>query len=323
MTQDRSMPEHLHYNPQIMKQKKILLFSLALGLLTGFAACKKDTTTNTGDNTEVSTHSDDQSLFSSEIDAISNDADAALELYSISAREMGVDTTICGASISWNVQSDPQTATITFNGDDCGGRKREGSVVISMAKGTKWGNANASVSISFQNVKITRLSDNKSVTINGTQIYTNVSGGLLKNLSSLQTITHTIAADNLSVTFDNGGQRTWKVAKKRVFTYDGGVVIATSGNHAEGNTEGIAEWGTNRFGAAFTTIISQPLIIRQDCDFRLTGGVVTHAVGALSATVTFGLDKDGNPVSCPEGTYYYKLVYTGANGNVLTFILPY
>jgi hypothetical protein len=307
-----------------MKQKKFLLYALMLGLLTGFAACKKDTATNTGNDTEISTHSDDQSLFSSEIDAISNDADAVLEFYSaISAREMGADTTICGASISWDILSDPQTATITFNGDDCAGRKREGSVVISLAKGTKWKDAGASVSISFQNVKITRLSDNKSVTINGTQTYTNESGGLLRNLSSQQTITHTIAADDFSVTFDNGAQRTWKVAKKRVFTYDDGVVIATSGNHTEGDTEGIAEWGTNRFGAAFTTVISQPLTIRQDCDFRLTGGVVTHTVGGLSATVTFGLDKDGNAVSCPEGNYYYKLVYTGPNGNTFTLIFPY
>lgn len=307
-----------------MKQKKFLLYVLALGLLAGFAACKKDTTTNTGDNTDISTHSDDQSLFSSEVDAISNDADAVLEFYSaISAREMGADTSICGASISWNLESDPQTATITFNGDDCGGRKRAGSVVISLAKGTKWKDAGASVSIRFQNVKITRLSDNKSVTINGTQTYTNVDGGLLRNLSSQQTITHTIASDDLSVTFDNSTQRTWKVAKKRVFTYDNGVVIATSGNHTEGSTEGIAEWGTNRFGAAFTTVISQPLIIRQDCDFRLTGGVATHTVSGLSATVTFGLDKDGNPVSCPEGNYYYKLVYTGPNGNTFTLIFPY
>jgi len=308
-----------------MKQKNFFLYLLMLGLLTGFAACKKDTTANTGDNAAISTHSDDQSFFSSEVDAISNDADAILEYYSaISLREMDTDpVTVCGAGISWDLQSDPQTATITFNGGDCVGRKREGTIVISLAKGTKWKDAGASVSISFQNVKITRLSDNKSVTINGTQTYTNVSGGLLKNLSSQQTITHTIAADDLSVTFDNAAKRTWKMAQKRVFTYDGGVVIATSGNRTEGDTEGIAEWGTNRFGTAFTTVISQPLMIRQDCDFRLTGGVVTHTVGGLSATVTFGLDKDGNPVSCPEGAYYYKLVYTGTNGNPFTFISVY
>lgn len=312
-------------NLKCMKQKKSLLYVLAIGLLIGFASCKKDTTTsNNGDNTELATHSDDQSLFSSEIDDISDDANAVLEAYaSIAGREMGADTSICGASYSWDLESNPQTATITFNGGDCNGRSRKGSVVVSVPKGTKWSDKGAVVSVSIQNLKITRLLDNKSITINGTQTYTNVSGGLLRNLKSLQSVTHTIASDGFTITFDNGAQRAWKVAKKRVFTYDNGIVVAVSGNHAEGNMDGIAEWGTNRFGTAFTTAISSPLTIRQDCDFRLTGGVVTHTVGNASATVTFGLDKEGKPVSCPDGHYYYKLVYTGPNGLALTIILPY
>lgn len=319
------MPEHLLINPQFMKQKKLLFYSLALGLLTSFIACKKDTTTNNGTDagTEISIHSDDQSLFTSEIDDVTNDADAVLEVYSsVSGREMGSDTSICGASISWNIESNPQTATITFNGSECFGKTRQGSIVISVPKGTKWSDAGATVSVSIQNLKITRLRDKKSVTINGTQTYTNVSGGLLKNLKSLQTITHSIASDGFTITFDNGSQRSWKVAKKRVFTYDGGIVISTSGNHTDGNTEGIAEWGSNRFGTSFVTIISSPLIIKQNCDFRLTSGTVKHMVGNVSAEVTFGLDKDGKPVDCPD-TFYYKLVYTGSNGKTYTVIFPY
>lgn len=319
------MPEHLLINPQFMKQKKLLFYSLALGLLTSFVACKKDTSTDNGkdSDTEISTHSDDQSLFTSEIDDVSNDADAVLEVYSsVSPREMGSDTSICGASISWDIVSNPQTATITFNGGECFGKKREGSILISVPKGTKWGEAGATVSVSIKNLKITRLSDKKSVTINGTQTYTNVSGGLLKNLKSLQSITHTITSDGFTITFDNGSQRSWQVAKKRVFTYNDGIVITTTGNHAEGGIEGIAEWGNNRFGVSFVTIISSPLIIKQNCNFRLTSGSVTHKVGNVSAVVTFGLDKDGNPVDCPA-TFYYKLVYTGSNGKVYTIIFPY
>ncbi|MBC8033135.1 MAG: hypothetical protein H7Y03_03255, partial [Chitinophagaceae bacterium] len=43
------------------------------------------------------------------------------------------------------------------------------------------------------NLKIVRVADGKSVVLNGTQTYTNVSGGLSRNLASLQTIVHTIA----------------------------------------------------------------------------------------------------------------------------------
>lgn len=309
-----------------MKQNRLFLYSFAFTLIVSFAACKKDKTADNSSDTEISTHSDDQSIFSSEVDAISDDADAALEAgASVSGREMGVDTVhISGGYITWNLESDPQTATITYNGNNIDGtRSRAGVVTVSVAKGTQWKNAGAAVTVNFQSVKVTRLSDNKSVTLNGTQTYTNVSGGLLKDLSSLQNITHTIASDGLSITFDNGTQRSWKVAKKREFSYDNGVVVATSGNHTEGTVANIAEWGTNRFGVAFTTATVTPLTIRQSCNFRLTSGSLVHTVGSITATATFGLDASGNAVSCPEGNFYYKVVYTGPKGNSITFILPY
>jgi hypothetical protein len=308
-----------------MKQNRLFLYSFAFTLIVSFAACKKDKTADNSTNTEISTHSDDQAIFSSEVDAISDDADAVLEAgASVSGREMGLDTAVSGGSVTWNLESDPQTATITYSGNNLDGtRSRSGVVTVSIAKGTQWKNEGAAVSLNFQNVKITRLSDKKSISINGTQTYTNVSGGLLKDLSSLQSITHTIASDGLSITFDNGTQRSWKVAKKREFTYSNGVVLAVSGNHTEGNVTNIAEWGINRFGAAFTTATVSPLVIRQDCNFRLTGGTLTHTVGSITATATFGLDAAGNAVSCPAGNFYYKVIYTGPNGNSITFILPY
>src|SRR5690606_23393363 len=115
-----------------------------------------------------------------------------------------------------------------------------------------------------------------SITINGTQTYTNVSGGLLINLPVLGTITHTITSSNMSVTFDNGSQRTWQVARQRVFTYNNGVVITVTGTHTDGSVIGIAEWGTNRFGRSFITAITQPLVLKQDCSFRVGSGKVVH-----------------------------------------------
>jgi hypothetical protein len=105
---------------------------------------------------------------------------------------------------------------------------------VSMAQGVQWKNAGAAVTITFQNVKITRLRDNKSVTINGAQTYTNVSGGLLANLPILNSITHRIHSSNLSLSFNDGTQRNWQVDKQRVFTYNNGAVITTTGLHTEG-----------------------------------------------------------------------------------------
>lgn len=308
-----------------MKQKNLVLFSLALFVFAGFISCKKEKNSN-AENTEISAHSDDQSVFSAEVDAATNDASAALEATVLfSSREMGgLDTIkVCGGYITWDIASDPQIATITYDGSNCdGSRKRSGSVTVAMAKDTKWKNAGASVIVTYNNLKITRLRDQKSITINGSQTYTNVSGGLLVKLSLQQPVIHTIASEGLSIAFDNGTQRTWKVAKKREFTYDNGVVLSVSGNHTEGDVEHIAEWGTNRLGTAFTTSTVEPLVIRQDCEFRLTAGTVKHTVGNVSATATFGLDASGNPVTCPSN-FFYKIVYTGPNGNSISFIFPY
>ena len=225
----------------------------------------------------------------------------------------------------FDVNSNPRTITITYDGSSCmPGRTRTGSVVISMAQNVQWKNAGAAITVSFQNLKITRTSDSKHITLNGTQTYTNVSGGLLINLPILNSITHSITSNGLSVTFNNGSQRVWKVAKQRVFTYNNGVVITGTGTHTEGNITNIAEWGTNRFGNTFTTAVTTPLVVKQDCNFRLTGGAVTHATNMFSATATFGLDANGSPAACPgTGNYYFKIVWTGPNGNSRSAILPY
>jgi hypothetical protein len=309
-----------------MKTRILSLFAGILCLSVAFVSCQKENNTTTDYTTEISTHSDDQSRFSAETDASANEVNGVMEVTSsFSGRGDQLQGIICDATVVVDSVSNPRTITITYNGANCSGtRTRTGVVVISMAQGVRWKNAGAQINVSFQNLKITRIRDNKSITINGTQTFTNVSGGLLVNLVTLGTITHTITSNNMSVTFDDGSQRTWQVARQRVFTYNNGIVITTTGTHTDGAVTNIAEWGTNRFGRAFTTSTVAPLVVRQDCDFRLTSGSVKHVTPVITGTVTFGLDANGNPTSCPgTGTYYYKVVWTGANGNTHTLILPY
>ena len=307
-----------------MKAKILSFAALIFSFSFIFTACQKNPVDDTDYSNESSVHSDDQSRFSSEIDAIADDAGAALDATpGFSGR--GEQIQVCNATVVVDTMSNPRTITITYNGLNCwGNRSRTGVVVISMAQGIRWRDAGAVVNVNAQNLRITRVSDNKSITINGTQTYTNVSGGLLINLATLGTITHAISSSNMSVTFDNNAQRTWQVAKRRVFTYDNGIVITTTGTHSEGGVNGIAEWGINRFGRNFTTAISQPLVVRQDCNFRLTSGKVDHSTPAFNASVTFGLDSAGNPTTCPgTGSYYMKIVWTGPGGNPHTIIWPY
>ena len=310
-----------------MKTKILSLFSAILFLSIAFISCQKESKSDTTDNTEeVTKHSDDDSRFSTESDGVANEINGILETTTgFSGRPGGVQGLICDADIVIDTMSNPRKITITFDGTACiPGRTRTGVIVVSMNQGVRWKDAGAQLNVSFQNFKITRTLDNKSITFNGTQTYTNVTGGLLINLPTLGTITHTITSNNLSITFDNNQQRVWQVARQRSFTYNNGVVITVTGMHTEGNITGVAEWGNNRFGHSFTTAISSPLIFRQDCNFRLTSGEVKHATQLFNATVTFGLDVSGNPTGCPgTAPYYLKAVWTGPLGNTHSVILPY
>lgn len=310
-----------------MKKKILLLSASVLFLVAVFTSCKKETSPSTDNTQEAATQSDDQARFSSEVEAAANDADAAMEISgTFSGRYSQAQTPIiCDAALVYDSVSNPRTITITYNGSNCwGSRTRTGAIVVSMAQGIHWKDVGAAITVTFQNLKITRVSDSKSITINGAITYTNVSGGLLINLPNVTSITHSITSNNMSVTFDDNTQRTWQVAKQRVFTYSSGVVITTTGTHTDGNTTNIAEWGINRFGHAFASSTVQPLVIRQDCNFRLVSGEVKHTTPVVTATATFGLDASGTPTSCPgTGHYYFKVVWTGTNGNSLTIIMPY
>jgi hypothetical protein len=306
------------------KIRSIAVISLIMAI--SIVSCKKsDTSTTTTDTTtELTAQTDDQSNVSTTSDAVENDVNLFVDANtSFNGRMEGVEGMPCNATAVADSSNSIKRITITYNGTNCAGnRSLTGVVVISTLIGTHWKDAGAVLTINTQNLKVTRLSDSKSIVINGSKTITNVTGGRLSELSS-KTITHTIIGAD-SITFDNGKQRIWQVAKQRVFTYNNGAVITTTGTHTDAGVSGIAEWGTNRFGNAFVTAISQPLVIRQDCDFRLVSGTVIHSKLVADVTVTFGLDATGTPTACPgTGTYYFKAVWQGVNGVTKTIILPY
>ena len=101
-------------------------------------------------------------------------------------------------------------------------------------------------------------------------------------------------------------------------------MISITGTHSHNGMTGIAEWGTDRFGHAFYSSITQPLLIKQDCAFRLTAGQIKHDRMGVNATVMFGLNAAGQPTTCPGANpYYFKLVWTGPAGNTHTALVPY
>lgn len=312
-----------------MKQKLVNYLLVILCVSLFITSCKKDDNNKSSGSTEtqISTHSDDESMVSEEIDAVISDANAVVESNaSLSGDASVADEIICDATLAFNVESDPMTITVTFNGNNCGiKRTRQGVVILSMAKGSHWKDAGAAITVQYQDLKITRKSDSKSITLNGSQVYTNVSGGLVYQAASLGSIIHTIASSDLSIKFDDGTAHTWSIARKKEFTYANGLVITVNGNHTEGDDNHVAEWGSNRFGNTFTTSITEPIVVKQDCDFRVTGGTIQHKTNVFTATATFGLDATGNATTCPgAGNFYYKLGWkANSSSNTFTLILPY
>jgi hypothetical protein len=313
---------------KIMKIKIQFVLIAALALSASFLSCKKDKTSD-ADTMDLVTHSDDQSTVSAGTDEIADATNATIDSYNafngLVGSADGITGLPCNATAVLDSANGLRRITITFTGANCANtRTRTGVILLTMPLAQHWKDAGAVVTITAQNLKITRISDNKSITINGTILATNVSGGRLRDLASLGTIVHTITSTGVTVTFDNNTQRSWQIAKRRTFTSSNNTtVITTVGTHTEGSVTGISEWGTNRFGNDFITIISQPMVIREDCNWRLVSGQVTHNRLLANVVVTFGLDSAGNPVTCPSGSFYMKIVWTNANNVVRTYIIPY
>jgi hypothetical protein len=335
-----------------MKANLIRRIAIAICLVSCISiySCKKDQSAGSDTTTaNLTTTGDDQEQVSNEADLIVSDANTALNgqsdfsgslssSSSLSATTVVNDVNgtenvtglvnvhhlICDATVTYDTSNNQRVITIVYDGTNCwGNRTRTGTVTISMPVGQHWKDQGATATITVDALKITRIRDGKSIVLNGTKTITNVSGGLLKDLATLQTITHTITG-SLKIDFESGLSRTWNVSKQRVFTYDNGIVITTTGTYSDGTDNNIAEWGTNRFGEPFKSLISTPKVIRQDCDFRLVSGQNTLLLSKGTAVITYGLDANGEPTGCPgTGTYYFKLVWTGVNGKTYTLIAPY
>ncbi len=160
-----------------------LLSVVTITVFTTLIACKKDASQQQEEqDPKLTAHTEDQSRFSNVMDAAALEVNYALESSSsFSGRLMG--DSISSATVVYDTLNSTRKITITYNGADRGGfSSRTGSIVISMASGVRWKNPGAQINVTFQNFKVVRTRDNKSITINGTHTLTNTGGGLLIDL---------------------------------------------------------------------------------------------------------------------------------------------
>jgi hypothetical protein len=313
--------------------KKLFLNSimLILALAVIFTACKKkkDDVDTTDDTTEQSTAGSDESRFSEETDQVLVDAENLVGGSSIAGGRVAAYS-VCGATVDSTGFATYKKITLNFDGTtSCvdNTRKRSGQIVIQLTSGANWNAVGAVLTITFNNYKVTRNSDSKSITINGTKTITNVNGGLVKNLTTSTSVTHVIMGTGLTVTFDDGTVRTWNTNRKRVFTKetDGNYTITVSGNNAVDGYFNVAVWGTNRYGLPFYTVIDTPVKLNS-CNsvgiWTAISGVKTHKGLKREITVTFGVNQDGtNNGTCLA--YGFKVDWTNAKNESKEAVVSY
>lgn len=297
----------------------ILIASLALA----FVSCKNKVEETPDDSQEQITTSSDESDVNSAVDKILEDANSLLSGSSLSGGR--ADGLICGATVDSALKANG-ILKLTFDGSTTcvyGTRTRSGSITMSLPEGTKWSTAGAVLTITLDNYKVTRVSDGKSLTFNGTKKITNVNGGLIRNLSDGgASVVHKVRG-NLSITFDDGTQRTWQVARLRTIKLASSVYTVTiAGDTSVLGRNNIDVWGVNRRGNTFYGAISEPIILSSACEYHAISGTKEHKGLAREIAVVFGVDASGNVVSgtCPYG---FKITWTNAKGNTRTAVVAY
>jgi len=321
-----------------MKKQTIFRSLIAIAFIGSMTVgCKKnDTTTTTpaDDTQQQATSADDENRVQTESDQALDDANTAIQLVpTASGRLDGIEgggiNPICNTTIDTTNKASG-IIKIIYNGLNCDGTKsRTGNIKIQLSSPggnvTKWKTQGATLTLTFDTLKITRISDGKAITLNGTHSITNVNGGLIKNITAAGTVVHQIRG-NMMITFDDGTNRTWAVTRTRTYSIANNILsVSLSGDSTIGTFNHIAMSGINRAGEKFSISINTPIfsnIFGGTCLYKALSGQRVFNGIAHPLTVNYGVDANGvaEVSGCPYG---YQLSWTNAAGVAKTKVVAY
>ncbi len=311
-----------------MKTKRF--FHLAVILVTvialTFTSCAKEDLSPTDANPEsLSQLTTDEN----NIESIMNDAisDVSGVMSNNSGKLKSTAWLPCNATVdSLAVVNDTVTMYITYNGLNCNEtRNRTGKIEIKKKVGTNWHKAGATVVFRYINFTITRVATNSSVTLNGTKTLVNVNGGIRWMVGTYIDSYVEKVSGTMQASFDNGGSRTWNVARQLTYTgTPGQLILAVDGFGTAGSYNNLVVWGTNRMNEEFYTQITQSVVHKEVCNADPVSGIKIHQIpsDSKSATITFGFNDNNEPIvgdECPtryrvdwqknnqSGTFYHPL----------------
>lgn len=292
-----------------------------------FSSCKKENSNTTSE--DAVTSAGDVASISAGVDATGADAVAAETGVGAAGQASGkVESygphnpwaTICGSTTVDNGTAPNKTITITYDGTTkCHGLIRSGIVTIDNLSGIDWNKANAQLTLTYHDLKITDVSTGDYHILNGTHVITNMTGGtfwkvVAQEVPSGTTVTHKNVSTNMQVTFSDGTTRSYSFDRMRSWNLTNMVITETT--FADGNN--YLEQGVGRNGKDFTDQITSPIIDNNYCQWNPYTGTVVHAVTDMGPTTTmYGTDSqgkpDGGPQTCAQG--YYITVNGGKGPN--------
>ena len=308
---------------------------LAIVILMAFiiSSCTKDEDETVTLNKQIEQFNDDSNFIKSESDQIDSDVNDAIREIPAFGRGANVQSSaLCGATID-SSQLAQKIIFINFDGiTPCfsPSRTRDGQIKVQLTSGNFWSDINSVLTITYINFKVTRLFDNKSITLNGVKTLTNINGNnWLGFFLSTSTLKYKSASLNISVLFDDGSTTMWNANRTTEWAYDaagaGGIAqidFSSNGDTTLNGYSNVDSWGINRFGDPFTSYYSTPWLSNTYCGlFRPVSGQLTHNVVNSNFTITLGVDQNGNPASglCAYG---FKVDWT-FNGNSYNSIFSY
>jgi hypothetical protein len=297
-----------------MKFRNLSLRSFQLFVLTGaalvFISCKKKKEFN---NETAQTTVDMRSALG-EIDEVLKDINTVMmERYPLRGRTSGTSSTsVCGVTLD-SLGELTGKMTMNYNGTDCYGRKKTGSVkfYIEDYPLRKWKTKGCVVHIEFINYQATRTSDGRFVRLEGTQTLVNESGNTWFELWYMNSspVSYVHSGQNMRVTYTGDYTANISVNRRLTFTYSSGVTSClVDGLDNQQARSRVEAWGEDISGTKFATEVTSPYTWKTTC------GAVAPVNGAVTVVLDgkefdlkcrYGLDKDGKQVAensaCPFG----------------------
>jgi len=290
----------------------IQLGALLLAVICfSLAGCKKDKIDEgNSDSTSMEQLSTDENNMEAVMDDAVQDVEGVLSYHGTNMKS--TEAIPCNANIdSATVVNDTVTIYITYNGLNCNGtRNRVGQIEIRKKVGTHWGQPGAVINYTYINYAVTRVATGRTITLNGSKTFENVSGGFVWQLgTTLSSVVQKISG-TMTITFDNGTSRSWNIARQRTYTGTPGQLLMTvDGFGASGDYTNLVTWGTNRHGEQFYTQITQSVVHKQLCGWDPISGTKVHQIPSdnKSATLTYGYNNNNEPITGDECPTRFRL----------------